>query len=118
MTEELTVAKLPLLGPPFALERHLRDKNAPSHHYFASYKRHITHRWCSRLTAGGLPGSELAVEYLYGKYIKNLSAHSIKESGRISNNFLAFLRDREQHCTALLAKTSALMYNMDRTVAS
>jgi len=116
MTEGLTVAKLPLLGPPFALERHLRDKNAPPHHYFASYKRHITHRWCSRLAAGGLPGSELAVEYLYGKYIKNLSVNSIKESGRIILHFLGFL---ERQGTTIYSLTrqdisAYVQYEQDR----
>jgi len=89
MTEELPVAKKYVFDPPFAPERHFKAKNAPPDHYFASYKRHITHRWCSRLSAGGLPGSELAVEYLYGKYIKNLSVHSIKEPGRITPDFRA-----------------------------
>ncbi len=88
MTEEFTAPQTPVFDPPFGLERHFRPENVPQHHYSASYKRHLTHRWCSRLSAGGLPGSELAVEYLYGKYIKNLSAHSIKESGRIILHFL------------------------------
>ena len=91
MTEEFAVPQKPVFDPPFAPERHFKAKNAPPDHYFASYKRHITHRWCSRLSAGGLPGSELAVEYLYGKYIKNLSVNSIKESGRIILHFLGFL---------------------------
>ncbi len=91
MTEEFAVAKTLVFDAPFAPERNFTAKNAPPDHYFASYKRHITHRWCSRLAARGLPGSELAVEYLYGKYIKNLSAHSIKESGRTILHFLGFL---------------------------
>jgi len=91
MTEEFAVAKTLVFDAPFAPERHFKAKNAPPDHYFASYKSNITHRWCSRLAAGRLPGSELAVEYLYGKYIKNLSVNSIKESGRIILHFLGFL---------------------------
>ena len=55
MTEEFAVAKTPVFDPPFAPERHFKAKNAPPDHYFASYKRHITHRWCSRLSARGVP---------------------------------------------------------------
>ena len=91
MTEEFAVAKTPVFDPPFAPERHFKAKNAPPDHYFASYKRHITHRWCSRLSARGLPGSGLAVEYLYGKYIKNLSVSIINQSGRIILYFLGFI---------------------------
>ena len=91
MTEEFAVPQEPVFDPPFAPERHFKAKNAPPDHYFTSYKRHITHRWCSRLASRGLPGSELAVEYLYGKYIKNLSVSIINQSGRIILYFLGFL---------------------------
>jgi len=91
MTEEFAVPQKPVFGPPFAPARHFKAKNAPPDHYFTSYKRHITHRWCSRLAASSLPGTELAVEYLYGKYIKNLSVSVINQSGRIILYFLGFL---------------------------
>jgi hypothetical protein len=55
MTEEFAVAKTPVFAPPFAPERHFKAKKAPPDHYFASYKRHITHRWCSRLSVRGVP---------------------------------------------------------------
>ena len=54
-------------------------------------KRRVLHCCCSRITASGLPGADLAVEYLYGKYIKNLSVHTIRLSGRVVLSFLRFL---------------------------
>ncbi len=116
MTEEFTVAKTPVFDPPFAPERHFRTENVPKHHYTASYKRHITHRWCSRLAAGGLPGSDLAVEYLYGKYIKNLSPSSIKESGRIILYFLSFLERQETtvYCLTRQDISAYVQYEQDR----
>lgn len=54
-------------------------------------KRRVTFRCCSRLAASRLPGSDRAVEYLYGKYIKNLSTSTINSAGRIIFYFLHFL---------------------------
>jgi len=116
MTEEFAVPQEPVFDPPFAPDRHFKAKNVPPDHYFTSYKRHITHRWCSRLATGGLPGSELAVEYLYGKYIKNLSAHSIKESGRIILHFLGFLERQGTtvYCLTRQDISTYVQYEQDR----
>jgi site-specific recombinase XerD len=92
MTEEFVLSTTSVFAPKPRLEVYFRPENAPQHQNRASYKRHITHRCCSRLAAGGLPGSGLAVEYLYSKYIKNLSVSYIKESGRIILYFLGFLK--------------------------
>ena len=81
MTEEFAVSKTSVFDPKSPPEIHFRPQNASFDHNRASYKRHITHRWCARLVARGFPGSDLAVEYLYGKYIKNLSVSTIKQSG-------------------------------------
>jgi integrase/recombinase XerD len=94
MTEELCISKTPVFDPKTHPESYFRTENPPAHHYLAGYKRRITHRCCSRLAASGLPGTDLAVEYIYGKYIKNLSVSSIKQSGRIVLYFLGFL-DRQ-----------------------
>ncbi|MBT8361411.1 MAG: tyrosine-type recombinase/integrase [Desulfobacterales bacterium] len=94
MTEELSVSKTSVFAPKLHPECCFKTENAPSRYHSARYKRHITHRWCSRLAASKLPGSDLAVEYLYGKYVKNLSVSSINQSGRIILNFLGFL-DRQ-----------------------
>jgi site-specific recombinase XerD len=116
MTEEFAVPQEPVFDPPFAPDRHFKAKNVPPDHYFTSYKRHITHRWCSRLASRGLPGSELAVEYLYGKYIKNLSAHSIKESGRIILHFLGFLDQKGPtvYCLTRQDINAYVQYEQDR----
>jgi integrase/recombinase XerD len=62
--------------------------------HFSVQKRQLTHRWCSRLTNSKLPGAELAAEYIYGKYIKNLSNDTIKNSSRVILYFLRFLTDQ------------------------
>ncbi len=57
----------------------------------SSPKRQVLFRCCSRLAASGLSGADIAVEYLYGKYIKNLSVHTIRQSGHVVLSFLRFL---------------------------
>lgn len=64
------------------------------HFNLSAQKRRITHHWCSRLTNSKLPGADLAVEYIYGKYIKNLSDDTIKNSSRVILYFLRFLTDQ------------------------
>ena len=91
MTEEFTVAKTSVFAPKSPPELHFRPQNTTFGHNRADYRRHITHRWCARLAASGLPGTDLAVEYLYGKYIKNLSVSIINQSGRIILYFLGFI---------------------------
>ncbi len=83
MTEEFAVSKTSVFDPKSPPELHFRAENTTFRHNRAGYKRHITHRWCARLAASGFPGAGLAVEYLYGKYIKNLSVSTIKQSGCI-----------------------------------
>jgi len=58
------------------------------HFNLSAQKRRITHHWCSRLTNSKLPGADLAVEYTYGKYIKNLSAVilTLSKSGKRSDS--------------------------------
>ncbi|MCP4338520.1 MAG: tyrosine-type recombinase/integrase, partial [Desulfobulbaceae bacterium] len=62
----------------------------------ASQRRQAFHRWCSRAEASGFAGTELLVEYLYGKYIKNLSVHTIRQSCSIVLSFLKFLDRKHQ----------------------
>lgn len=54
-------------------------------------KARVLSHWCSRITDSGFPGSSLVVDYLHGKYIKNLSESTIKQAGRIVLYFLRFL---------------------------
>ena len=58
---------------------------------FPSRKRQAFYRWCSRITASGFAGSDLVIEYIYGKYIQNLSIHTIRQSSSIILSFLDFL---------------------------
>jgi len=54
-------------------------------------KRQAFNRCCSRIRSNDLAGSDLVIEYLYGKYIKNYSFHTIRQSCRILLSFLEFL---------------------------
>lgn len=61
----------------------------------AKQKRQLAHRCCSRIIDSKLPGADLAVEYIYGKYIKNLSNGIIKGSARVILYFLRFLKGQK-----------------------
>lgn len=63
---------------------------------FSSIKRQTLCRWCSRIAASGFVGCDLAIEYIYGKYIQNLSIHTIRQSSSIILSFLDFLDKIDQ----------------------
>ena len=116
MTEELTLSKTSVLSPTFPSEPHFKSPNVPLRQNRSIHKRHITHRWCARLAASGLTGADLAVEYLYGKYINNLSGSTINQSGRIILYFLGFL---ERQSTTIYTLTrqdisAFVQYEQDR----
>lgn len=54
-------------------------------------KRQAFQRCCLRVEASGVVGSQLLVEYLFGKYIKNHSHHSVRRSCSVVLSFLRFL---------------------------
>jgi hypothetical protein len=54
-------------------------------------KRKVLDRCSHQLALSALPGAELAIEYLYSKYIKNLSVHTIRQTGGVVLSFLHFL---------------------------
>jgi len=58
-------------------------------------KRYWAQLSCCRLRENGLPGAELAAEYVYGKYIRDLSTSTIKDSSRVILHFLNFLERKE-----------------------
>jgi len=58
-----------------------------------SSKRIVLDRSSCHLAVRTLPGAELAIEYLYSKYIKNLSVHTIKQTGGVILSFLQFLHE-------------------------
>jgi site-specific recombinase XerD len=64
-------------------------------------KRQALHHYCRRVEASGLSGSELLVEYLFGKYIKNHTHHSIRKSCTVALSFLRFLENSSQSIYAL-----------------
>ena len=81
MTEELYVLETSVFEPKLHPELSFRTQKVSWRDHVAGYKRHITYRWCSRLAASGRAGADLAVEYLYGKYIRNLSVSTREQSG-------------------------------------
>lgn len=92
MTEEIHTLK------PFVIDEGAefvtdvgRSTFAPPAINFPNKKRRVLLHWCSRLTASGLPGADLVVEYLHVKYIKNLSVSTIQQAARIVLYFLRFL---------------------------
>ena len=56
-------------------------------------KRKTFDQFSGRFTVSALPGAELAIEYLYSKYIRNLSVHTIRQTGGVVLSFLNFLHD-------------------------
>ena len=65
------------------------------------YKRKILDRWTTRITASGLPGKQLVTAYLHGKYIKNLSFHTIDHAGGVILAFMYFLNKNNSSILAL-----------------
>ena len=81
-----------------------------------SYKRRVLNRWTERITASGLAGDDLVKEYLYGKYIKNLSYHTIDHAGGVILAFLHFLnKEGSSIFTLTRSNISAFVeYEQDR----
>ncbi len=65
------------------------------------YKRKILDRWTTRITASNLPGNKLVTEYLHGKYIKNLSYHTIDHAGGVILAFMNFLNKQDSSILVL-----------------
>jgi integrase/recombinase XerD len=81
-----------------------------------SYKRRRLNRWTERIIASGLAGSDLVTEYLYGKYIKNLSVHTIDHAGGVILAFMHFL-DKEGSSIFTLTRSNIsafVEYGQDR----
>ena len=116
MTEEIYLSKFSVFDPKADCFHYLARKSAQEHPNQAKSKRYVTYRWCSRLASSKLPGAELAVEYLYGKYIKNLSVSTINQSGRIILYFLHFLARDETTIFALTRQniSAYVEYEQDR----
>ena len=116
MTEELYPLNTSVFDQKAGFSYYLARKTAQNQHNQTKSKRFVTYRWCSRLAASKLPGADLAVEYLYGKYIRNLSISTIQQSGRIVLYFLHFLtRDGTTIFTLTRQDISAYVeYEQDR----
>jgi len=96
--------------------RQFRSSFLPSPSGTLPYKRKILDRWTRRITASGLPGNQLVREYLHGKYIKNLSFHTIDHAGGVILAFMHFLnKERSSILTLTRSDISAFVeYEQDR----
>lgn len=54
-------------------------------------RRYTLDRFSARLTGSDYPGTDIAIEYLQGKYRNNLSVHTISHAGGVILLFLTFL---------------------------
>lgn len=80
------------------------------------YRRRVLDRWTKRITASGLPGYQFVTEYLHGKYIKNLSFHTIDHAGGVILAFMIYLnKERSSILTLTRSDISAFVeYEQDR----
>ena len=78
-----------------------RSSFRPSSYSTVSYKRKILDRWTTRIRASDLPGNHLVTAYLHGKYIKNLSFHTIDHAGSVILAFMHFLSKEGSSILAL-----------------
>lgn len=116
MIDNIALSSLSVLevNPPLWFQHSLVNVKSAQDH--TSYKRRTVHCWCHRIAASGLPGAGHAVEYIYGKYIKNLSVSIIQQSGRIILLFLNFLEKEKTDIYSLthLDISSFVQHEQDR----
>ena len=80
------------------------------------YRRRILDRWTTRIMTSGLPGTDLVGNYLHEKYIKNLSGHTIDNSGGTILSFLCFLDRKESSILTLTRRdiSAFVEYEQDK----
>ncbi|RKZ66173.1 MAG: hypothetical protein DRQ48_10985 [Gammaproteobacteria bacterium] len=117
MTETVSIRQ-DVINPDYDPTRQFHSRYQPSTSTSGqlSYKRRILNRWTERITASGLPGNELVTEYLRGKYIKNLSFHTIDHAGGVILAYLRFLDNKGSTIfTLTISDISAFVeYEQDR----
>jgi len=79
-------------------------------------KRKVLDNFSRRLQASGLTGCDLAIEFLYTKFTKNLAAHTIKNAGGTVLSFLRFLHDNNTSIFSLTRRQigAFVEYEQDR----
>ncbi len=116
-TQQNTLIDEQLIPATYKERAPLQDSLFPEAQFRqSSPKRQVLFRCCSRLAASGLLGADIAVEYLYGKYIKNLSIHTIRQSGHVVLSFLRFLSNDNTDIYTLTRHniSSFVEYQQDR----
>jgi len=115
MTETVSIHQ-DVTNPDFHSTRQFRSRFLSSGSGTLPYKRKILDRWTKRITASCLPGNQFVTEYLHGKYIKNLSFHTIDHAGGVILAFIHFLnKQRSSILTLTRSDISAFVeYEQDR----
>jgi integrase/recombinase XerD len=91
MTEVTYTTKFTTVDQRFFSTGHTEAQFIDPGNHRSFHKRYWAQLSCSRLIESGLPGTDLAAEYVYGKYIRHLSTSIIKQSSRVILHFLHFL---------------------------
>ena len=101
MTEVISTTKLTTFDQKFFSSRHTEFQFVDPGNHRSFQKRYWAKLSCSRLIESCLPGADLAAEYVYGKYIRDLSTSIIQQSGRVILHFLHFLEREKTNIYAL-----------------
>lgn len=100
MTEVTSTTNFPSFAQIFFSTGTTEVQFSDPRYHRAYQKRYWAELGCSRLQESGLPGADLAAEYVYGKYIRDLSTSIIQQSSRVILHFLRFLEREETNiCT-------------------
>lgn len=101
MTEQTSTTQSPDFAQKFFSDEYTQAQCVDTRSHRAYQKRYWVQLSCSRLTESGLPGSDLAAQHVYDKYIKDLSTKTIQSSGRVILYFLHFLNREETNLLSL-----------------
>jgi site-specific recombinase XerD len=101
MTEVTHTTKFTTFGQRFFSAGRTEVQIVDQGNHRSVQKRYWAQLSFSRLIVSGLPGADLAAEYVYGKYIRGLSTSIIQQSGRVILHFLHFLELKETNLYTL-----------------
>jgi integrase/recombinase XerD len=101
MTEVFSTSKFTAFDQRFFPSGHTEVRYVDPGNHRSFQKRYWTKLSYSQLIESCLPGTDLAAEYVYGKYIKDLSTSTIKQSGRVILHFLHFLERQKTNIYSL-----------------
>ncbi|SHO51280.1 tyrosine-type recombinase/integrase [Desulfopila aestuarii] len=101
MTEVISTTKFTAFAQGFFSSGHIEVQHVDPGNPRSFQKRYWAQLSCTRLIASRLPGADLAAEYMYDKYIRDLSTKTIQSSGRVILYFLHFLERKKTNIYTL-----------------